>query len=461
MQIKFLSKLLFLFNICHLFCIKNFISYYLRATGFFFRSGKIVKKPSCSFYLLLLFFCTNSFAGSPAGLLKALEAGDNTAVERLIEGSEDFDINTEFYNDLKKYDYYETPLMVAAKYGNIQIVSYLIKRGADVEAKNNDHCTALMYAADGGHTQTVVLLVNNGAKINATNKDGKTALMFAASNGYSETVISLAGTGINLNIQDSTDCTALIHAAMNNHPKALIALVEMGADVNIKDLSDRTALIYYMKYGYEDFVSVIELLVKKGAVFDTNNPEHLSALEWAFEKYSNNFEELNTSSSSQETGINSCISNENKEIYDTKSNISEAYWSGFNVFITLLQFLKSDEMNHYFIEQYPSGKRRFVFEKTKEDRICKYILVEDLPALEKLMSNPPLQDAAKYVIRKTHPSTEIDRLPPWQADSIKNKLYLPLKWRLFMEHSGEVKMQDYELKTGRPRGGVRFLPCKP
>ena len=60
---------------------------------------------------------------------------------------------------------------------------WLIEKGADVNAADNNGKTVLMYAAAGGDIGKVRLLIDAGAKTGAKTQDGKTAADFAKSCG--------------------------------------------------------------------------------------------------------------------------------------------------------------------------------------------------------------------------------------------------------------------------------------
>ena len=62
--------------------------------------------------------------------------------------------------DIKGY----TPLIVAAKNNNEELVRFLIKNGANVNAKTVDGNTALSFAIQEGHNNIADILRSNGAK---------------------------------------------------------------------------------------------------------------------------------------------------------------------------------------------------------------------------------------------------------------------------------------------------------
>ncbi|RHX96251.1 ankyrin repeat domain-containing protein [Leptospira yasudae] len=68
-----------------------------------------------------------------------------------------------------------TPLMVAAREGEYLIAEYLVRNGADVNARTRDGHTALMMAAFNRYPEIVKLLIRSGADIHATTVQGHTA----------------------------------------------------------------------------------------------------------------------------------------------------------------------------------------------------------------------------------------------------------------------------------------------
>jgi ankyrin repeat protein len=63
-----------------------------------------------------------------------------------------------------------TPIQTAARYGRDEVVAFLIKKGADVNAADGYGYTTLHLAAEGGHLDAVKLLVRAGAKVEAKTK---------------------------------------------------------------------------------------------------------------------------------------------------------------------------------------------------------------------------------------------------------------------------------------------------
>ncbi len=60
-----------------------------------------------------------------------------------------------------------TPLQLAAEFGHDRVAAELIRRGADVNARDELGRTPLILAAQGGHLATVKLLAGRGARLDA------------------------------------------------------------------------------------------------------------------------------------------------------------------------------------------------------------------------------------------------------------------------------------------------------
>lgn len=60
--------------------------------------------------------------------------------------------------------YGETPLMHAAKRGNLKACRVLIQMKADINLRDNYGMTAIHHAIDGGHTITAAFLRRQGAR---------------------------------------------------------------------------------------------------------------------------------------------------------------------------------------------------------------------------------------------------------------------------------------------------------
>lgn len=154
------------------------------------------------------------------GLINAAMSGDLVRVLQLV--TDGADVN--FANRLGV-----TALMVAAQWNRPEIVSYLLSRGANVNAQENSlGCNALMFACLSGNPHVVELLLKNGAPVNSINIDGRTALMTAAFCGFTRVVKTLLNHAADSEAMDRFGATALTQAAMAGHKEVVNLLMTSG-----------------------------------------------------------------------------------------------------------------------------------------------------------------------------------------------------------------------------------------
>lgn len=138
-------------------------------------------------------------------LLYSSENGDLQGVKRCIEQN-GADIN---YTNCG-----ETALIKASQKGHLEVVKYLISKGANMDyLRSHIHSTALMWASSEGHLEIVKVLVENGADLNIKGSSGDTALIEASCGGHFEIVKVLVEGGADVNIRNNTNRTALEKSA--------------------------------------------------------------------------------------------------------------------------------------------------------------------------------------------------------------------------------------------------------
>ena len=84
-----------------------------------------------------------------------------------------------------------TALMRAAQHGQAEVVRLLLARGADANVIRNDKFTALSLAAFFGHTDVVRILMEHGADSQASTRHGTSPHMWATARTFSEVVDQL------------------------------------------------------------------------------------------------------------------------------------------------------------------------------------------------------------------------------------------------------------------------------
>jgi len=112
----------------------------------------------------------------------------------------------------------ESPLMMAALKGHLEIARKLIARGADV---NKPGWTPLHYASTGGHVRLIELLLENHAYIDAESPNGSTPLMMAALYGTAAAVKLLLDEGADPGIRNQLGLTAIDFARRGERKDAV------------------------------------------------------------------------------------------------------------------------------------------------------------------------------------------------------------------------------------------------
>jgi ankyrin repeat protein len=206
------------------------------------------------------------------------------------------------------------PLEMAAQTGQIDIVKFLLEKGADVNL-NRGGATALhMAAIYGGNTEVITLLLEAGADINARTGNGDTPLNMAVIGKQKEIAELLLEKGgeINLENQNFTyllytaasggikkiadtalekevdfsfrtgNGNTLLHAASEGGLVGLARmLLEKGADMEAANIYGQTPLHVAARGGHKD---IVEYFLKKGAQVDVKTKNGKTPLHFAREK---------------------------------------------------------------------------------------------------------------------------------------------------------------------------------
>ncbi|XP_054856723.1 ankyrin repeat domain-containing protein 27 [Eublepharis macularius] len=137
-----------------------------------------------------------------------------------------------------------TPLHVAALHGRADLVSLLLKHGADIGAKNTNRAAPLHLACQNGHFQVVKCLMEFKAKQNKKDVHGNTPLIYACLNGDQEIADFLLQHGASVNLSNNQGNTALHKAVMGNHEALVQLLMQYRASTCIRNDQQRTPLDY-------------------------------------------------------------------------------------------------------------------------------------------------------------------------------------------------------------------------
>ena len=132
------------------------------------------------------------------------------------------------------------------KSGSLRQIEDAIKNGADVNAEYDGYSTPLKSAAGQNTDPNVITaLIKAGAEVDVRDGEGTTPLMWAASNSSPEVITALIEANANVNAQDNEGRTPLIWAVKHNaDPKVIMILLKFGTDPLKRDKFDKLALDY-------------------------------------------------------------------------------------------------------------------------------------------------------------------------------------------------------------------------
>lgn len=208
--------------------------------------------------------------------------------------------NIEGNDDLGGY----TPLMNSSLYDMVEL---LVKRGANVNAKNKFNYTPLHKAVfnfvEGKRKEKdckkiLNLLISNGANLNAQDNNGNTPLMTAIQKTAPAKILIAKGADVNLANKNKE--TPLMLAAKGGLLKVVLVvpvigpfaeacklLIAKGADVNAQDVFGKTALMHAASAAhaqgdsYSSYTGLLSLLIGKGAKLEIEDKDGHTALYWA------------------------------------------------------------------------------------------------------------------------------------------------------------------------------------
>lgn len=150
-----------------------------------------------------------------------------------------------------------TPIRLAVLSGRVDILEYLISKGADINA-TGEFGSALDAAAFEGNFEIVEFLLEKGADVNTTDTDGYTPLHSAAN---LDIVKLLLKKDANVNAKNTNGATPLHSAAERGRLELVKLLLKKDADVNAKTKNGDTALSIAAKAGH---TAIVKLLQEQG-----------------------------------------------------------------------------------------------------------------------------------------------------------------------------------------------------
>ncbi|CAJ1458417.1 unnamed protein product [Effrenium voratum] len=220
--------------------------------------------------------------GQAQGLVKAARRGNVATIEKFLEDLQDPDEEWSYEDGDFFFQVYlaETPLLVAARNGNLQVVELLLTAKADVNhCDSQERRSPLLVAAGFGHAAVVRRLIQADAKVDQVDRYGRTPLWVAVAGRCLKVVQILVDAGANLDqgadasddvsdVESEDGITPMSVAAESGHLRILQCLLKAGADKNKADNLGRSPLWFAAA---TDHKSCVLALLKAGANKDQMN----------------------------------------------------------------------------------------------------------------------------------------------------------------------------------------------
>ena len=157
----------------------------------------------------------------------------------------------------------QTPLMVAAKGGDLSVMNGLLEYKADPNAQDEDGWTPSMHGVRANDPKVFRLLGKHSANFNLVNKDGLTALAMAVFDNKANAVVAMLDNKANPDLtMGAAKYNALMVAVKKSNLQMAQTLLQYKANPNAKNAGGLTPLMI-AAFGNEDMI--ISLLLKAGA----------------------------------------------------------------------------------------------------------------------------------------------------------------------------------------------------
>ncbi len=226
-------------------------------------------------------------AATNASLAGAIESGQRAAAIDMI-AKKTADVNAASADGT-------TPLIWAANLNDTDLVTRLLKAGANAKVSNKLGSTPLLEAVINSNNEMIKALLDAGADPNVPGIDGQTPLMIISKTSDVAAAKLLLDKGAKVNAKETQrEQTALMWAAASSQAPMVRELLARGAEVDAKTATDlmtplvsaepraqprspggMTSMLFATREGCLDCVKA---LVEKGAKVDLPDPEGITPL---------------------------------------------------------------------------------------------------------------------------------------------------------------------------------------
>lgn len=159
-----------------------------------------------------------------------------------------------------------TPLLIASRYGHLEVVDYLIEHckasvelggSVNFDGETIEGAPPLWAASAAGHLPVVKTLLKHGASVNNATLTNSTPLRAACFDGHLEIVRYLVEHRADMEVANRHGHTCLMISCYKGHKEIAKFLLDKGADVNRKSVKGNTALHDCAESGSLDIMKML------------------------------------------------------------------------------------------------------------------------------------------------------------------------------------------------------------
>lgn len=205
-------------------------------------------------------------------LAKACDEGRLDDVKKLIFQGVSLDSNTGSYG--------ETPLGNAADSDHLEVLQFLLDKGARPDFADNEGSTPLLHACNTDSTDCALALIKAGANVNQGSNWHRTPLMYAAQKGNDTIVAALLAAKADIDANCS-DGPAVYWAVANNKPSTVKLLADAGANLALMPVGYDTRMYVYTLMATAVMKAdgqMVDYLVSKGVSVESPDMDGRTAL---------------------------------------------------------------------------------------------------------------------------------------------------------------------------------------
>jgi len=208
-------------------------------------------------------------------ILVAADAGDLAVFHAIPEA--------EFPKKLRMKDEDKRSVLHhACAAGHLDVTTFLISKGADVNHADDGDWTPLHSCTSKGDLSTVEVLLESKADVDAVTSSKASALHLAASKGHADVLQALLASGANKNARDRSNGTPLLRAAAAGRVETTRLLLDASVDVTARDGAGDNAMHVAVNGQHVAICELLMGLEKAEALMTRENedgktPAHLVA----------------------------------------------------------------------------------------------------------------------------------------------------------------------------------------